>query len=161
MTSANKNAKLLRTTADRLLNELMERVKEYNSEPFNPYMVTKIVVFGSYVNEPDWEKISDLDIGFRLDRRYADKAFRLCDDSAAITSTMRMPSLERQPWYMITWEYALRFLKGRSKYISLHNEKLLSEREYIYSKNVKEMDVGEIARMADTDVIEWFRSQSQ
>ena len=61
MTAKNKERKMHRATAKRLLDRLIKDVQEYNEDMGHPYYVEAIHVFGSYVNS-DKEMLSDLDI---------------------------------------------------------------------------------------------------
>ena len=49
--------------ADKLFKEFMERVEEINSNEFYLYRVSKIVLFGSYI-DPEKTDYSDIDIAF-------------------------------------------------------------------------------------------------
>ena len=67
-----KNKKVLnisRTTADRIISEVVERAKEINASPYPKFMfsVKKIAVFGSYLT--DKEKLGDVDIAVLLEGR--------------------------------------------------------------------------------------------
>ena len=54
--------------ADKLFKEFMERVEEINSNEFYLYRVSKIVLFGSYI-DPEKTDYSDIDIAFELSRK--------------------------------------------------------------------------------------------
>ena len=151
MTSGNKEKKFKRKTAEMHLDILMRNVRVYNANPFNPYMFTDIVVFGSYVNEPQKQMLGDLDVGFRIEKRYQDDAFKVCREMAQEAAIAQMPSLANLPYSVdICTEYALKYIKHGSGYVSLHRISPVEgegENPYIFSKAVKNMDVGEIARM--------------
>lgn len=157
MTSASKEFKMHRSTADRLLKGLTERIAIYNDNPWKPYVVERAVVFGSYVNAPEREMLSDLDIGIKLTDRYEGEigniAFKLEYDEI----------LERCPSYRhrlempvamwgLTYDDALRYLRNRSHYISFHP---IGEDAAIFSNVTQEIDVGEIDRSTDW-YDEWF-----
>ena len=61
MTTTNKERKIHRATAKKLLDRLVADVNTYNEDRSNPFYVKAIYVFGSYVNT-DKELLSDLDI---------------------------------------------------------------------------------------------------
>ena len=153
MTCDRKDLKMHRKTADRLLRELTERIAVYNDNPWKPYAITRAVVFGSYVNNPERELLSDLDIGVQLDPRYQGKisktAFELEYEEI----------LERCPSYRHRWEYphcllsvtyydAIIYLRKRSGYISIHD---IDSDKAIFTKRIQEIDVGEIDRST-----EWY-----
>lgn len=144
MTSKNKERKFKRETAKKHLDTLMEKVRDYNAVPDNPYAFKSIVVYGSYVNEPEKEMISDLDIGFKLVRRYEDnETFHMLDQSAIDMYVFEMPSLGKIEPIYISYQYALKFIKHGCGYVSLHDQD--SDAEAVFSKKVMEMDVGKIA----------------
>ena len=60
MTVCNKNAKIKRSTAQKLIERTADLIREYNSGD-NPLKVVRMVVFGSYANS-DKEMLSDVDI---------------------------------------------------------------------------------------------------
>ena len=53
-----------RAQADKLFNEILERVKEVNNNPYYLYKVNKVVLFGSYIT--DKEDFGDIDIAFEF-----------------------------------------------------------------------------------------------
>ncbi len=62
---------LLRKTADKKINEFMERVKLVNSTPDYLFKVKKVILFGSYLSNKN--KINDIDIAIELGRKISDK----------------------------------------------------------------------------------------
>jgi predicted nucleotidyltransferase len=59
-----------RKTADRLLAELLSRVRAVNESPDLLYRVRRVAVFGSYVTDTD--RLSDLDVAIELTRKEPD-----------------------------------------------------------------------------------------
>jgi len=57
-----------RATAERLLAEVLERVRSYNSDPAKALTVTQLVVFGSYL-DPSADSLGDLDLAMSYVRR--------------------------------------------------------------------------------------------
>lgn len=164
MTSGNKNAKMKRRTAEIHLEMLMKNVKKYNANAFMPYMFSDIVVFGSFVNNPERPMLSDLDIGFKLVKRYDGEAFDAAYKIGMETAMTEMDCLTRYPDHQydqedehnICDEYALKFIKHGSVYISLHrigDDPNEGENPYIFSKKIQRMDVGEVARLPDEEMI--------
>jgi len=111
---------LLRKTADKKLEEFLERVHELNSNERYPYKVTKVILFGSYIT--DKERINDVDIGFEYTQKSKDEDEfkRMCE-----LSVQKAKEHGKQlTTYMdqLYWPYQemLLFLKSRSRVISLH-----------------------------------------
>ncbi len=149
MTSNLKEFKIRRATADKLLKGLTERIAEYNDNPYKPYYVKRAVVFGSYVNNPGREMLSDLDIGINLDLRYDDDALtEILIRSDCLDILSRHPSYDGRwgkPLYPILLSYrgAVRFLRNRSPYISIHK---IGSDSTIFSGVTKEIDIGAVNR---------------
>lgn len=55
---------ILRSTAERKINEFLERVKEVNRNDYYLYKIKKVVVFGSYLS--DAEKLGDIDLAIEI-----------------------------------------------------------------------------------------------
>ena len=135
MTSGRKDMKIRRSTADKLLEGVQQRILKVNSDDRFIVKITRAVVFGSYVNNPELDKISDLDIGLETvclyhprDPEYQAKAME-CKSYDFITQ-MYWPK-----------EEVLRYVRNRSGYISIHNIDV--DGEAIFSKEIKELDVGQ------------------
>lgn len=124
-----------RATADRLLEGLKERIVEVNRSDTYVFRVSRAVVFGSYVNNPEFDMLGDLDVGVLLEPKYGPEEQ---------TTRCRMKSMEcRSGDYldMMGWprEEVLRKLRNRSPYISLHP--IGSDDEAIFSKGILELPV--------------------
>ena len=61
---------ILRSTAERKVRELLERVKVINNDPQYLYKITKFIVFGSYLSHK--ERLNDVDFGVYLERKEKD-----------------------------------------------------------------------------------------
>ena len=151
MTSASKEFMMHRSTADRLLKGLTERIAIYNDNPWKPYFVERAVVFGSFVNAPEREMLSDLDIGFKLTGRYKGKISRVAFELEYDEILERCPSYRHRlempvAMWRLTYDDALRYLRNRSHYISFHP---IGEDEAIFMDVTQEIDVGEIDRSTD------------
>lgn len=111
---------ILRKTADKKIQEFLDRVETVNCSNHYIYEVVKVVVFGSYLSEQD--KINDIDIGVALERKTTDRAvfdemFEQCIRQAEQDGRHFGTHLERIFWP--EREIQL-FLKSRSRSISLH-----------------------------------------
>src|SRR5207244_9199864 len=64
-----------RRTADRLLSDFLSRVKQVNEDDHFLYKVTRVVVFGSYLDAQK-ETLNDLDLAVDLEFKEADMSKR-------------------------------------------------------------------------------------
>lgn len=144
MTSKTKDNRLLRTSVPRMLSELERRIRFLNCDREWPYCITRAVVFGSYVNS-DKPRISDLDIGIEISRRYK-RDFGPVIECAYDKLTDEHPSYGRM---LFMEEAVLRAtfirLRRHSSYISLH--RIGYDDEAIFSDKVRELTVGPIHSM--------------
>ncbi|MDP9890601.1 hypothetical protein [Pseudarthrobacter enclensis] len=62
-----------RKTADRLVTELLDRARAYNTDSSKPMFIDTLRVFGSYL-DPDIDPIGDVDIELAYGRRIKDQA---------------------------------------------------------------------------------------
>jgi hypothetical protein len=136
MTSKTKTVRMKRTIADRFLAGVKERVKEINSSNQYVYRVARLVVFGSYVNEPEKQNLGDLDLGVQLAPKTADRGEhqRKCR-----AKEQECPSSD---WLLaMDWaeEEVYRRIRNHNAYISVH---IMSQTENkaIFSKKVMEID---------------------
>ena len=107
--------------ADKLFQEFMERVEEINSNEFYLYRVSKIVLFGSYI-DPEKTDYSDIDIAFELSRKAkSHEEFMEMDEQRikeAELAGKSFPSFFDQIGY--TERVVLLKMKNKCRYISLH-----------------------------------------
>jgi hypothetical protein len=130
-------------------------------------MFTQIVIFGSYVNAPEKKMLGDLDVGFKIEKRYRGKAWDACVELGYDEAVCDFVSLSRlqDGEEHVCEEYALKCLKRQSgnhlsSYISLHRigEKMdEGENKYIFDAKILRMDVGPIVKWIDTDIIKEAR----
>ena len=117
-----------RTTANRVVKELLDRARNVNAESYYLFRVKKVVVFGSFLSEK--EKLNDVDIGVYLERKEADmdKHMALCRER----SMLAMQHGRRLNTYLeeLFWaeQEVLKFLKSRSRSISLHHDDTILQR---------------------------------
>lgn len=138
MTSKSKDRKMKRTTADRLFEGVKERIKEINTDQSYCYRITDAIVFGSYINAPEKDMISDLDIAIRLERRYAPDSPEYKAKQNECTS--------RDFLVQANWpkEEVIKHVNGGSHYISVHTLGRDSEQDaIILSDQHERIDVGE------------------
>lgn len=118
---ANASPSLSREKAIQLLNELIDRAKAINENEELVYFVENLKVFGSYLT--DKEVLGDLDIGFKLSRRYhnneftqkSEKRIRLARENGRVFSNWT----DKLCW---SETEVLLMLKNKQRGLSLHNE---------------------------------------
>jgi predicted nucleotidyltransferase len=107
-----------RASADRVLQEFLDRVKSVNEQSELAYSVESVIVFGSYLT--DRTKLNDLDIGVELTRRGKEKApdEKLQKEriARAFASGRRFGNLVEELFWPRT--EVLLILKNRSRVIS-------------------------------------------
>jgi len=116
--SAAKSYK--RKTAEKALQEFMERVQVVNSNPYYLYKVTKVVLFGSYLT--DAPEVNDVDIALEIVPKEEDIELR------ALQLEKRREEAEKSGKRfnsIIEWAGAAQtevwsFLKSRSRVIGMH-----------------------------------------
>ncbi len=108
-----------RETAERALEEFLERVKEVNGNAYYLARISKVVVFGSYLR-PEVDRLGDVDIAVELRPKEPDPAKRREATNRRLAETgHRVQSfLQREFWWR---GEVLHFLKARSRAISLHD----------------------------------------
>jgi len=109
---------LIRTSADKMLKEFLERVKTVNKNPIYIYKVRLAVLFGSYLSTK--ERISDIDIGLDLVPKISDpKKFnelRQKKIQEALRGGRRFRNISEEAYWPLTevWQ----FLRSRSRSLS-------------------------------------------
>jgi predicted nucleotidyltransferase len=133
---ANANAlrQITRATATRLLDGLLERMHALETHPRFVMHVAKAVVFGSYTRGA--ERLSDVDVGYLLEGRGADKEARVAAMKARINSVRQyrqFGSLFQE--LMLPENEVLIFLRNRSGYLSFHRMDREGEDEIVARGN--------------------------
>ena len=133
MTSSRKDIRIKRETADRLLDGVRERILQVNADDSFCYRLSRAVVFGSYVNDPDKNMLGDLDIGVRFEPRYPldSKEFRSKQAECRTSDFLKAMAWPKNE--------VVRFLRGGSPFISIHD--LDVDREAVFSKDIIELEV--------------------
>lgn len=113
---------ITRKTADRLLDNLIKRVRTVNSSPEYLIKVTEAVVFGSYLSTIS--RLNDVDVFVKLEWKESDpnKRQELCDqhaDEAEARGRQFRLFVDRLVW---PWTQVRLYLKNRSTALSLHSE---------------------------------------
>ena len=118
---------LRRETADRLLSELLERIKALNSDARFLARVRKAVAFGSYIGEGD--RIGDLDVALQLVRREPDFEKHTEANNRRVAEEFgrgrRFSNIVDQAFW---WQReAMLFLRNRSRGLSLQDYGAIGE----------------------------------
>ena len=121
---------ITRRTAETALADFLERVRRVNQDEFFLGKVTRVIIFGSYLRK-DLDRLGDVDIAVELEPK------ELTRETVRELNAQRVAQLERHGrrfrnvldramWWQTE---TFRFLKGRSRSISLHDYK--ADRELI------------------------------
>ena len=116
--TTDRATKLLRKTADGYVEDIVRRISEVNSDDSFSYKVERAVLFGSYVNHPERDRIGDLDVALKVVPKHSGEEQRVADDRAR----QRCPSSYAYVDYLV-WprEEVLRHIRNRRVYVSIHN----------------------------------------
>jgi predicted transcriptional regulator len=132
-----------RQKATQLLNDLIKRAEDINSNKELAYFVEQIKVFGSYLT--DKEKLGDLDVGVKISGRKCDDVMALRQKrvSLAIANGKYFDSYMDQVYYPLL-EVEL-MLKNKQRSLSLHDlllDQVFNDTEtrlvYQYEENISE-----------------------
>ncbi|MEQ8567257.1 MAG: hypothetical protein RMA76_20245 [Deltaproteobacteria bacterium] len=120
LAASRLSKRLMRSTAERLLAEFLERLHAMNANDEFAYRVDKLVVFGSYLT--DSPTLGDIDLGFDLEPRRADKdehkAFCNARSMAAQEAGRHFPAfLDWLEWPRVE---VCRALRASRRHLSFH-----------------------------------------
>lgn len=111
------NVAYSRTAADRVLNNLLDKIKVANKREDFIYRITKVVLFGSYINSTK-EKIGDLDIAIYVDLK--DKSIPEIEQNQ-IRAREKCYGLPTVLQFIYGKEEVFRFIKDRKRILELHD----------------------------------------
>lgn len=119
LAAANLSRRLKRKTADRLVRELLERVRGVNEGPY-AFRVSRVRVFGSYLS--DAETLGDIDLVVELQSLASDLDQRIELENARIRAAIAAGRTFKRFVDEVAWpeQEVLQFLKNRSRYLSFH-----------------------------------------
>jgi predicted nucleotidyltransferase len=111
-----------RETADKKVNEFLNRAHEVNSNDNYLYYVNRACLFGSYLSSN--EKLGDLDILVELLPKHSDRDKQQKLERLKIKQAIEYGKNFSYFVQELFWPYeeVLRFLKNRSRSISLHSK---------------------------------------
>ena len=120
LAGAKALAPMTRTTADALLQKLLDRVLEVNARADFLYTIVRVDVFGSYLS--DRPRINDLDLAIELRARLADDDAHSDACQRQSDEAYRAGRRFRTIADSLSWpeEKVKLFLRARSARISLH-----------------------------------------
>lgn len=137
---------LTRKTATRKLREFLDRVQEVNANSYYLYKVKRVVLFGSYLTDRD--RINDIDVAVEVVSKYV-----LEEQNQRNAERRREARIEGKHFSTFLddmfWpeSQVMKFLKGRSRAISLHrtSDGILAQAEHqvIYRENEAEDDAAQ------------------
>lgn len=115
MTVKNKTKRMKRSTAERLLRELIGRVESIQDDDSLAYRVSDLVLFGSYLS--DREDLGDLDVAVNIVRRFeGDEQLCIEEERREVTCPKSADFVLRLFWPI---EEVLRMIRNRSGWIQL------------------------------------------
>jgi len=114
---------ITRQTAERLLNEFLQRVKVIKDCTDYAYYVKQVVIFGSYLS--DSPNLGDIDLALWIEHRYSDMDERSRNHTQRIMLALENGRKFKTFWAEMCWPYTevIRFLRNRSPSISIHDLK--------------------------------------
>lgn len=117
-----------RATAERKLEEFLERVIEVRNSKYYLCKVTRVVVFGSYLSGKD--NINDIDLSISLVSKEKNEQKRRKIEEERIDNVIFYGKIFRNLTERVCWPEleVIKFLKGRSRSIGLHIDEPVIER---------------------------------
>jgi predicted nucleotidyltransferase len=122
LVNATARKPITRKTAERLLQEFLQRVEKINSSDEYAYYVKRVILFGSYLsNKPT---LGDIDLSLVLEYRDDDPEKRSKHLDERVELAEKQGRHFKSYFASLIWphEEVMRFLKNRSPSISLHPE---------------------------------------
>jgi hypothetical protein len=111
LSKKNKGKQIHRRTADRLLRDFLERVKQVNCNEGFAFFVEEVRLFGSYLH--DREMVGDVDLAFSMMRKTIGKLKSRCAQLEKDTGRR----LSQKRLYEMSMEEVVRFLQSRSRWL--------------------------------------------
>lgn len=105
-----------RVTAQRALENVIQRIEKANNKKDFIYKITKAVLFGSYINS-DKDKVGDLDIALYIELKDKSKDEIEQNFERARTSINYVPFLMR---FIYGKEEVFRYIKDKKRVLQLH-----------------------------------------
>lgn len=112
-----KNTVYSRATAEKVLENILKRINEVNTNKEFIYKITKAVVFGSYINS-NKEKLGDLDIALYIKLKDSTKSEYMQNYTQSKKSNKYVPFLLESIYGK---EEVFKFIKNRKRVLQLHD----------------------------------------
>lgn len=132
--SRDRNTKVKRSTAKKIVDEMIEAAKLLNnSNEQNLYKIDELVIFGSYINS-DRDLLGDLDIGIVLKRKKTNEEYtrrqELDDNSLKLYQKpfAQCTITEMQHVSFYPFKTVINRLFGKRKTVSIHDLSMKEER---------------------------------
>ncbi len=121
LANASTRKPMTRKTAERLVEEFLERVRQVNASDY-AYRVGRVIVFGSFLS--DSPTLGDVDFSIELVDSYPNALAREAGHKARIAAAQASGRNFRDSMEMLCWpeQEVLLKLKNRSPSLSLHYE---------------------------------------
>jgi DNA-binding transcriptional regulator YhcF (GntR family) len=119
--AASARKPIKRKTAERLVQQFLERVKTVNHSNEYAFQVKQVIIFGSYVsNSPN---LGDIDFAITLEPKYSDQDKQQVLENERREKAIKVGKHFNTFFEELAWPEieVRRFLKNRSPSISLHN----------------------------------------
>jgi DNA-binding transcriptional regulator YhcF (GntR family) len=122
LANASARKPISRRTAERVVEEFLQRVREINANSEYAYRVKQVIAFGSFLS--DSPTLGDVDLSIELEDRYQDTHEREIGHKARIAAARKAGREFRDYMEMLLWpeQEVLLLLKNRSPSLSLHGE---------------------------------------
>lgn len=121
LANASLTKPITRSTAERLLRGVIDRAASYNADPDRILAVTRLDVFGSYL-DPEKDRLGDLDLGIEIVRRFDSDSWT----EMSLAYTAKSGRTFNRYTDRLFWPLheLLRYLKNRSSAIGFTDEDL-------------------------------------
>ena len=117
---ASFSAPLNRSTAERKIRELLERVRLVNRDPYHLYAVVRVLLFGSMLGESD--RVGDVDLVIDLESKVEDQKGREAEERARIQVALDSGRRFSNILEALSWprDEVFLYLKSGSRGLSFH-----------------------------------------
>lgn len=141
LVNATARKPITRKTAERLLQEFLQRVEKINSSDDYAYYIKQVIIFGSYLS--DNPTLGDIDLSLVLKFRddNLDKRSKHLEERTKLAEKQGRHFKDFLDGLIWPYEEVMRFLKNRSPSISLHNE----EHEHVLSRDISSKIIFDIS----------------
>jgi DNA-binding MarR family transcriptional regulator len=120
LASATARKPIKRSTADKLIQEFLQRVEEINNNDY-AYRIKRVLIFGSYLS--DSPTLGDIDLYIELEDRFSTRKRREEHHKKRVKAASQQGKEFRSYFEELTWPRIeiLQLLKNRSPSISIHD----------------------------------------